>query len=132
MTHKVVIHSELQAARRVAQDILQRVEAHGYAADVCFAIRLALEEALINAVKHGNRCDRGKKITVCADVDGERTSITIVDEGPGFDPAKLADPTADENLEKPGGRGIMLIRAYMDEVAHSPRGNEIRMVKRRG
>ena len=132
MVHTIVIASELKAARDLAEDILHRVEASGYAAEVCFAIRLALEEALINAIKHGSRFDRGKRIRVSADVTGERAAITIADEGNGFDPERVPDPTCDENLEKPCGRGIMLIRAYMDEVEYNSRGNEIRMVKRKG
>jgi serine/threonine-protein kinase RsbW len=126
---KRVISSDLDAARQLAEDLLARVESKGYAESVCFAIRLALEEALINAIRHGSKFDRAKKITVSADVGERRTAITIADEGEGFDPAGVPDPTADENLEKPNGRGIMLMRAYMDEVAYNDRGNEVRMVK---
>jgi serine/threonine-protein kinase RsbW len=107
------------------------VEEHGYSADVCFAIRLALEEALINAIKHGNRFDPHKRIRILAEVGDRRTAITIEDEGEGFRPEALPDPTADENLEKPGGRGIMLMRAYMDQVTYNQRGNQVVMVKNR-
>jgi len=124
-----VISSDLDAARQLAEDLLTQVESKGYAEGVCFAIRLALEEALINAIRHGSKFDRGKKITVSADVGEKRTAMTIADEGEGFDPSDVPDPTADENLEKPTGRGIMLMRAYMDEVAYNDRGNEVRMVK---
>ena len=130
MVAKKVIPTDLTAARKVAEEMLERVEAGGCGPEVLFAIRLALEEALANAVKHGNRYDRAKRITVSAEVDAERTAITVVDEGEGFDPGVIPDPTADENLEKPGGRGIMLMRAYMDEVAFNERGNEVRMIKR--
>ena len=64
-------------------------------------------------------------------MNGEQAVVTVADEGAGFDPAGVPDPTADENLEKPCGRGIMLIRAYMDEVAYNRQGNEIRIVKHR-
>jgi len=126
---KRVISSDLDAARQLAGDVLRHVESEGYAEGVCFAIRLALEEALINAIRHGSKFDQAKKITVSADVGEQRTAITIADEGAGFDPAAVPDPTADENLEKPSGRGIMLMRAYMDEVQYNDRGNEVRMVK---
>ena len=125
-----MIPTDLGAARRVAQKVLEKVEAQGHGEEVCFAIRLALEEALSNAVKHGNRFDAGKKITVSADVDGERAEITVADEGEGFDPGAVPDPTADENLEKPCGRGIMLMHAYMDKVQYNDRGTEVHMVKR--
>ena len=130
MVAKKVIPTDMTAAREAAEEVLARVEAGGCRAEVLFAVRLALEEALANAIKHGNRYDRAKTITVSAEVGAEETAITVADEGPGFDPRHLPDPRADENLEKPGGRGIMLMRAYMDEVAFNERGNEVRMIKR--
>jgi serine/threonine-protein kinase RsbW len=131
MLEKKVIPSDLEAARQLAEEVLEQVEQRGYAVEVGFAIRLALEEALSNAIKHGNHYDPDKTITVVSRVDEERATITVRDEGEGFDPANVPDPTADENLEKPCGRGIMLMRAYMDEVEYSERGNEVRMVKHR-
>jgi serine/threonine-protein kinase RsbW len=131
MVEQKVIPTDLTAARRLAEEILGQVEAHGYSQEVCFAIRLAVEEALINAIRHGNRYDRKKSITVSADVGSDQTAITIADQGTGFDPAVVPDPTVDENLEKPCGRGIMLMRAYMDEVAFNQRGNVVRLVKHR-
>lgn len=128
---QTVIPTDLQAARQVAENILGQAQARGYADDVCFAIRLAIEEALSNAVKHGNRFDPCKKITVKASVGGETMSVCIADEGAGFDPAFVPDPTAEENIEKPSGRGIMLMRAYMDQVSFNDRGNEVRMLKRK-
>ena len=67
---------------------------------------------------------------VVYDVDDRRASITITDQGRGFDPGQVADPTADENLEKPCGRGIMLMRAYMDEVQFRRGGQQVRLIKR--
>ncbi len=125
------IPTDLTAARHLIEEILGRVEAVGYGEDDRFAIRLALEEALINAIKHGNKFDRTRKVTISADVGAERTTITVCDDGAGFDPEAVPDPTADENLEKPCGRGIMLMKAYMDEVSYNDRGNEVRMAKRR-
>jgi serine/threonine-protein kinase RsbW len=131
MADAIVIPTDLQEGRRQAETILRLVEDHGYSPDVCFAIRLALEEALINAIKHGNRFDPHKQIRIWAEVSDRRTAITIEDEGEGFHPDALADPTADENLEKPSGRGIMLMRAYMDQVTFNDRGNQVVMVKNR-
>ncbi len=125
------IPTDLTAARRLTEEILGRAEAVGYGEDDRFAIRLALEEALINAIRHGNKFDHARKVTVSADIGAKRTTITVCDEGAGFDPAAVPDPTVDENLEKPCGRGIMLMRAYMDEVSYNTRGNEVRMAKRR-
>ena len=131
MVTNCVIPSDPRAARRLAEEILSRVRSRGYGKEVCFAIRLALEEALINAIKHGNRSDPDKKVRVCAEVGEDLTAITVADEGEGFNPDSVPDPTADENLEKPCGRGIMLMRAYMDEVRFNDRGNEVRMIKRK-
>ncbi len=125
-----VISTDLMAARRLAEEILGQVQTCGCSEEVCFAIRLALEEALSNAIKHGNRFDRRKKIHVSARIAPDRADITVADEGEGFDPALVPDPTADENLEKPCGRGIMLMRAYMDEVKYNDQGTKVRMVKR--
>jgi serine/threonine-protein kinase RsbW len=129
MVETRVIPTDLKTACGLAEEILRRAEALGYSEDVRFAIRLAVEEAMINAIKHGNRFDRRKTLTVSADVGERLAAITITDQGPGFDPRTVPDPTADENLEKPCGRGIMLMRAYMDEVAFNPRGNAVRLVK---
>ena len=132
MAQEWVIPSDLTAARDVVGELLDEAEAAGYTEGVCFAIRLALEEALSNAIKHGNGSDRAKKIKVCAEVDRQRASVSIADEGEGFDPAEVPDPTADENIDKPSGRGIMLMRAYMDAVVYNRSGNEVRISKRRG
>jgi serine/threonine-protein kinase RsbW len=131
MVETRVIPTDLSAARVLAEEILDRVEGCGYSEEVCFAIRLAVEEALINAIKHGNRFSPDKRITVLAEVGKDAAAFTIADEGGGFDPGSVPDPTADENIEKPSGRGIMLMRAYMDEVAYNQRGNEVRLVKRK-
>ena len=130
LTQELVITSDLKAARQAERVVLEELARKGYTPSATFAIRLALEEGLNNAINHGNRRHPGRNVRIAFDVDEKRTSITITDEGKGFDPSKVPDPTADENLEKPSGRGIMLIRSYMDEVKFNDRGNEVRMVKR--
>jgi serine/threonine-protein kinase RsbW len=127
----MVISSDLYEARQVEQRILQDIERLGYSEADVFAIKLALEEALNNAVRHGNRLDATKTVEVRFDVDEAEARICIRDQGPGFHPDDVPDPTIDENLEKPSGRGIMLMRAYMDVVEFNESGNEVRMVKRK-
>lgn len=127
----LVIASDLEEARRLEDSLLAQVSRYGYSDAAIFAIKLALEEALNNAIRHGNGGDPAKTVQVTYDLSDRCTQITIVDQGRGFNPQAVPDPTADENLEKPGGRGIMLMRAYMDEVQYNPRGNEVRMVKNR-
>ncbi|MCK6455228.1 MAG: ATP-binding protein [Phycisphaerae bacterium] len=126
---EMVVESTLSAAKKPEAAILSEVERCGYSEDDIFAIKLSLEEAMTNAVRHGNRCDASKHVTIRYAVTPERTIIIVRDEGPGFCPDRVPDPTAPENIERPSGRGIMLIRAYMTHVEYSATGNEITMVK---
>jgi serine/threonine-protein kinase RsbW len=128
----MVIPSDPAEARRVQDHIERALKAHHYDDRDIFSIRLALEEALINAIKHGNQMDRAKKIHIACDISAERFSIRITDEGPGFNLQEVPDPVATENLERPCGRGLLLMRHYMTEVAFHPPGNRVSMSKIRG
>jgi len=127
-TH-VVIPSDPAEARRVQGDIEQLLQYHRYGERDVFSIKLALEEALVNAIKHGNQMDRSKQVRISYLVQPDRFEVHITDEGPGFDPEDVPDPTAVENLERPCGRGLMLMRHYMSEVVFNPPGNSVRMCK---
>ena len=126
----LTIVSELTAARQVEQHLLGELRGQNYPEDCLFAIRLALEEALSNAIKHGNKLDPEKTVSVKYSIGPEEVELVIRDQGAGFDLSGVPDPTSDEHLEDPNGRGIMLMRAYMDEVSYNTEGNEVRMVKR--
>jgi len=126
-----VLPTDLAAVRATEREVLACLRDLGYDDDQLFAVRLALEEALVNAMKHGNRLDPDLSVHVAYLVTPERVEIRVADEGPGFNPGQVPDPTVDENLERPCGRGIMLMRCYMDEVAFSASGNEVAMVKYR-
>ena len=126
---KVSIPSDPCEARRVQEEIEQALKTHHFSEKDIFGIRLALEEALINAIKHGNQMDRSKKVVISYHVNAERFDIHITDEGIGFDPYDVPDPTAVENLERPCGRGLMLMKHYMSEVTFGPQGNSFRMYK---
>lgn len=102
----------------------------GHDEDALFAVRLCLEEALVNAFRHGNRLEPGLVVKFQASIAADECVFEVQDEGEGFDPGGVPDPTADENLEIPSGRGIMLMRAYMSEVKYLEPGNRIRMVFR--
>jgi len=123
------IRSELAAGRDVQNRILDVLRENGFEGNNFFAINLALEEALVNAIKHGNRLDPGKKVKVEAKVSAKRAEIMIEDEGPGFDRASVPDPTIEDNLEKCSGRGILLIEAYMNRVTWDRGGRRVRMIK---
>jgi len=126
---QMVLPNDLRSAKKFAQQILAELAHHHYDEETTFAVKLALEEALTNAVKHGNGNDRSKKLTVGYAITPERTVIMVRDEGAGFRPDRLPDPTADENLERPSGRGIMLMHAYMTRLRYNDVGNEVWMVK---
>jgi len=131
LPHEIVIPSDLHAARQVEDRILRETEACGYSDECAFAIRLALEEAVVNAHKHGNRCDNQKHIVVSYDVQPQRVVVRVRDEGPGFNPCVIPDPTSPDRISLPCGRGIMLMRAYLDDVSYNEQGNEVQLVKER-
>ena len=126
---EVVIPSDVAEARLIQDQIEQLLQSCCAHEKDVFGIRLALEEALVNAIKHGNQMDRSKRVHVKYRLEGNRFEIVIRDEGGGFDPEDVPDPTAVENLERPCGRGLMLMRHYMSEVAFHGRGNCVCMTK---
>ncbi len=131
--HSVIIKNDMQLARsKVVEPVIAKLSAQGYCKQDQFAIRLGLEEALSNAYKHGNKCDPKKTISVKWLIDKDKTIIWVKDCGNGFDPQAVPDPRENGNIEKPSGRGLLLIRAYMSEVSFNEQGNEVKMVKKRG
>ncbi len=95
-----------------------------------FKIKLCLEEALCNAVKHGNKLRPDLYAKMAIEYTEDRLVIRIEDQGSGFDFANLPDPTKKENAEKPSGRGIFLIKKFMDEVEFFSGGRGIKMIKK--
>ena len=126
------IPSQYPAAQPIQKQILDDIVRLGYTAQSQFAIKISLEEALINAIKHGNKLDSKKRVKVQASVTAATFDITIEDEGPGFDRSSVPDPTEIENLEKCSGRGILLMESYMDSVEYSNGGRRVHMVKHNG
>ena len=129
---KVTIPSDFAASRDVQKAILDEVARHQYDEGTVFGIKLSLEEGMINAIKHGNKYDKDKKVHVEYSVTPERVEISIEDEGAGFVPDEVPDPTLEENLCKCSGRGILLIGAYMTKVEYLNGGRKLHMVKERG
>lgn len=130
-TKSWTIPSTNEAAARVQQEIVDAIEQQDYKREAVFAVRLALDEALVNAVKHGNQGDSSKTVHIDFVINDDRMVIQIEDQGTGFVPEELPDPTAEENLSRPNGRGVMLMRAYMTEVDFNERGNRVILTKRR-
>lgn len=127
----IEIPSVMSEAVRVQRIVLHEVVQQGFDDQAQFAIRLALDEALANAIHHGNADDPAKRVVIHYHVDEKKCEIRVQDEGAGFDPQRVPDPTQPENLSRPNGRGVMLMRAYMNDVEFSQAGNEVTLVKRR-
>lgn len=128
-THDLFVASDLAEVRRVQDMVEAALQANRFGETDQFAVKLAVEEALVNAIKHGNQLDPDKRVRVRYAVAGETFHIHITDEGPGFNPEDLPDPTADDFLERPCGRGVLLIRSFMTTVDFLGRGNEVVMSK---
>ena len=119
--------------QRSVDALMNALTAAGYSKAAAFGVRLALEEAVVNAMTHGHRAlPAGTPVRLEFSVSPARVELTVEDRGPGFSPASVPDPTLDENLETPTGRGIMLMRAYMTRVSYNERGNRVTMVYEAG
>ena len=104
---------------------------HGYAAKDVFGVRLALEEALVNALKHGHGYDPAKRALVRYRVTRQHVLAEVVDQGPGFDPSEVADALSPEGLGRSCGRGLLLMRHYLTWVRYNRTGNRVTLCKRR-
>lgn len=125
--------SRIEAINEAAAAVSEFMNRLGIAEDVAFGIDMAAREAVTNAVVHGNKFDDAKVVEVKLRNTPESLEISVHDQGSGFNPNNVPDPTKDENILKTSGRGIFFMRNFMDEVAWSadPKGGtNVRMVKR--
>ena len=128
-SYSIVVESKTSAITGVFQQIQAKLVDHNFGKDDIFAVHLTLEEAFLNAVKHGNKMDPSKKVKVEYSIDADKIEISITDQGPGFQPEAVDDPRFGENLFKPGGRGLLLMNSYMDMVKFNREGNSVSMVR---
>jgi serine/threonine-protein kinase RsbW len=128
-SYSIVVESKPSAVVDVFEQIRSKLIDHNFGKDDIFAIHLTLEEAFLNAVKHGNKMDPSKKVKVEYSVNEDKVEIFITDQGPGFKPESVEDPRFGENLFKPGGRGLLLMNSYMDMVKYNPEGNSVHMIR---
>jgi serine/threonine-protein kinase RsbW len=115
----------------VLDAVVSAMAAAGYPERDVFCMRLGLEEALANALKHGHGGEPGKRVRVRYRVGPGRTLARVQDQGPGFDPGAVPDPLAPENLEKPCGRGLLLMRSYLTWCRFNPKGNRVTLCQSR-
>ena len=129
INQSMVLESRPSVVAEVCNQIVSQLEENDFNKDDVFAVHLTLEEAVLNAVKHGNKLDPQKKVIVEYSIDSDKFEITITDEGYGFSPDSIADPRSGEGLLKPGGRGLLLMNSYMDIVKFNERGNSVYMAR---
>ncbi len=125
---EVRLVNDPKAVRQAQEELLEAVSRHHYPEAAAFAIRLAFEEAVCNALRHGHRDIPEEPIDLKWSVGPGRVTITVEDQGPGFKPGDIPDPTSPERIELPHGRGLMLMRAYMTDVRYNNRGNRVVMI----
>ena len=116
---RLSIGSDLEQVDLVGIVIESTLEQIGVDSDHSHWLVMSVREAVINAVVHGNRRDADKRVVVKVDLDGSDFVVRIRDEGEGFDPDSLPDPTAAENLLRPSGRGIFMMRQFADSIEYS-------------
>lgn len=128
--HQAAIHT-LAEMNPVIARILDGMAEAGFSEKECFGMRLSLEESIVNAVKHGNQGDPAKAVFIRFALSSRQVTAEIEDQGPGFNPDTVPDPLAPENIERPGGRGVFLMRHYMTHVSFNARGNCVTLCKTR-
>lgn len=123
------IATDVGAGRRVLDDVLEQLRQRQWDSQDIFAVHVAMEEALLNAIKHGNQLDANKCIRIEARIAESTVFIEIADEGPGFCPDEIPDCTSPDRLEVPSGRGVMLMKRFMSRVQFNQQGNCVAMEK---
>ncbi len=132
-TTRLVLPSHLEAVADASAAATDFVKGCGLDEQVAFGVDMAVREAVTNAVVHGNQEDENKSVEVVFGCEENALKIEIRDQGKGFDPASVPDPTEPANLLKTSGRGIFLMRTFMDEVdwfARPDGGTTVRLVKK--
>jgi serine/threonine-protein kinase RsbW len=133
-TTELSLPSRIETVATAAAAVAEFIGRSGISDDAAFGIDMAVREAITNAVLHGNRQDETKTVDIVLKSSPDAVEISVHDQGPGFNPEDVPDPTATENILKTSGRGIFFMRTFMDEVDWLIRpegGTTVRMLKRR-
>jgi serine/threonine-protein kinase RsbW len=131
ISRSIVVSSTQSAVVDVFSQIQPGLQAGNFSEEDIFAVHLALEEAFANAVKHGNKMEQSKAVKVDYSIEPDKIEICMTDEGDGFDPEVIPDPRYGDNLYKPAGRGMLLMRSFMDVLEYNKKGNSLRMIRYR-
>ena len=124
-----VISSCCAEGHQLILEVVEQLQQNRWSHSDVFGVHLALTEAVVNAIKHGNREDPSKSVYVACRVSPNRCWIEVRDEGLGFNPEKVPDCTLDENLDKPSGRGLKLMRNFMSMIEYHDCGRRLVMEK---
>jgi serine/threonine-protein kinase RsbW len=127
-SEQILVHRTSEV-KPMCDMVAEAMESAGYSKQDRFAVRLALEEAAVNAIKHGNHGDQAKTVRIAFRLDPEQVLLTVEDEGPGFDPQRVADPLSPDNIDRSSGRGLLLMRHYMTWISYNARGNAVTLCK---
>jgi serine/threonine-protein kinase RsbW len=127
-----VIPNDLAVGRQLLDQVLQQLEELHWGRRDIFGIHLAVDEALVNAMLHGNAMSETKHVQFSCRVSPKKVHVEITDEGPGFDPRRLPDPTSADHVGEPGGRGVLLMQAFMSRVEFRKHGSLVVLEKERG
>jgi serine/threonine-protein kinase RsbW len=119
---EVQIPSDTTAGLAVQERIVATLEQYEYSMRDIFAIRLSLEEGITNAIRHGNKNAADKQVTIRCEVTDQRLRVEVQDQGDGFDPGEIPDPTDPDFLERPCGRGLLLMKSYLDHFEYGDEG----------
>lgn len=123
------VPSDLQAVEPTVARLVRLCRQHSFAESrLSLNFRVGVTEALANAILYGNGIDAGKLVRISLCFDDAAVTVRVEDEGCGFDPDAVPDPTLPENLQRSGGRGVFLIRQLMDEVEYADCGNAVKLV----
>jgi len=126
-----LISSETDVGHAQIEILMTQLEKFGWDGRDLFHVRMAVEEAVVNAIEHGNKRDPLKLVELDFRVSPDLCYIDVIDQGEGFDPNALHDCTDEEFVDKPRGRGVMLIKELMSETMYNAKGNQLTMIRRR-
>ncbi|MDR2643563.1 MAG: ATP-binding protein [Planctomycetaceae bacterium] len=123
--------SDMKTAHELIDLVMEKLESSPWSDKEKFAINMALEEAMVNAIQHGNDSDPNKKVHFVCNLNDNLIFVKIADEGPGFDPEALPDPTDEDHILDNHGRGVLLIKNFVTRVKWNDKGNVIEFEKER-
>lgn len=129
LNNRTKIHSDIRYIKKISKEILKLLQYRKVDESVQFDVRLAAEEAIRNAIVHGNHSDKKLPVAVSYTLDKNKIEIEVEDRGEGFDVKKIPDPRTKDYVMKEGGRGIFLMQELMDRVKYNEKGNKVKMTK---